>query len=278
VGNLQATLFITGMISTWYYSLMPDGFYIFGAIYINTFSSLLALGSGIGLIWSTWSDNKSWKNSHKILSNGTFALFGALLGGRVGYILVNWGYFQVNLNEIIQIWLGGINWIGALVGALITIFIISQVSGVRFGDFSDELLPLFTCIVISVWFANWLTGHAYGVEVDAWWGVPAKNEWGDFAMRWPVQLVGAISALLIHWLAGYSKHRLNIKFPGIPSCVEVIGFGLTVSILSNFRAESFNHWRGFDPDILGTITVVCLTAIFTLMPPIRITQKRKKTI
>ena len=266
------------MKSTWYHSLMPDGFSLFGAIYINSFSIFLALGSGIGLIWSTWSDNKSWKRSNSIFRNGTFALFGVLLGGRIGYILMNWAYFQDNLNDIVQIWLGGINWVGAVAGALITIFIISQVSGVRFGDFSDELLPLFTCIVTSVWLACWLTGYAYGSEVDAWWGVPAKNEWGDFAVRWPVQLVGSISALLIHWLAGFSKHRLNIKYPGIPTCVEVIGFGLTLSILSNFRAEFFNQWKGIDLDILAIISVVFFTVIFTVMPPKLITQNRIKTI
>jgi len=269
---VRETLIINGMISTWYHSHMPDGFSLFGTIHINTFSLFLALGSGIGLFWSTWSETFSWERSHIILRNGSIALLGALLGGRIGYLLSNWAYFQDNLKEMAQIWLGGINWVGALVGALIAIFIISQVDGVRFGGISDELLPLFTCIIISVWLASWLTGYAYGKEVDAWWGVPAQNEWGDFAVRWPIQLAGSFSALLIHGLAESSKEGLNIKYPGIATCIEVIGFGVTLFVLSNFRAVTFNQWRGFDLDILAVISIVCLTVIFTIFPPKLITK------
>jgi len=162
---------------------------------------------------------------------------GTLIGGRAGYVLLNWAYYERHHWEVFQVWLGGFSWIGALFGAFISISITAQIQKTSLGNLMDHLLPLFSSITISTWLACWLTGHAYGIEINRWWGVPAINESGLLAQRWPIQLIGALAALGFHWLAEYFQKRRRITRPGLASCLVLSGFSLTIFILSPFRGD-----------------------------------------
>ena len=156
---------------------------------------MIGIGIGVGLLWAVWPVSVFPDIARARVEAGSIALGGAVVSGRVGYVLVNWVYFQKNIAETIQIWSGGLSWIGSIAGALLAILIMSRVQRTSFGNLVDGLRPLLTSTVASVWLASWMTGYAYGLEVDAWWGIPASNEWGFVSHRWPIQLAGSFSAL-----------------------------------------------------------------------------------
>ncbi len=52
-----------------------------------------------------------------------YLIFGIILGGRIGYILIyNFSYYINNLQEILMIWKGGMSFHGAVLGIVVATY------------------------------------------------------------------------------------------------------------------------------------------------------------
>ena len=237
------------------------------------FSLILVVGIGLGLFFSLGFplSNKPIPITQK-LDAAALALFGALVGGRAAFVLINWQYYQFHLGEISGFWLGGISWIGALVGALLVIFIWSRVQKPSFTDTTDMLLPLFCSTTISVWFGSWFTGSAYGREVNAWWGIPAVDEWGTLTDRWPVPIIGILSTLAFHIMSSRLSTHRKVAFPGVATCLVLSGFSLTMLLLSIVRDDPVAAVASVRLDIwasIGFLVFSSLLASYSFLTRIR---------
>jgi hypothetical protein len=163
-----------------------------------TFSLILGLGATLGLAWSL--RNLPEARALRNLDAGLWALFGGLLGGRLVHVAAGWSYYGGHPLEIPQVWLGGVSGPGSAAGFWCALFLYAACYGLPTGMLSDELLPLGLAVGVSAWLACWLDGTAYGVTVASWGGIPARDEWGQWMLRWPVQLLGAGLTLLIFWI------------------------------------------------------------------------------
>jgi prolipoprotein diacylglyceryltransferase len=116
---------------------------------------------------------------------GLFVLAMSLVGARIFYILENNAYYAANLIESPQIWLGGLSWPGALIGAWLAMLFVSRTQRIpgEWGNISmarlgDRLYPLLPSLGVSVWLGCWQAGIAYGqpLPAGAWWGNPGMDE------------------------------------------------------------------------------------------------------
>jgi phosphatidylglycerol:prolipoprotein diacylglycerol transferase len=235
-----------------------------GNLQTFTFSLVLGLGVGVGISWSVLPLMSLPDVARGRLNNASITLLGALIGGRAGYILLNWAYYQRHLWEAFQIWLGGFTWISALAGAFIFILIATQIQKTSLGYVLDGLLPLFSSIAISTWLACWLTGYAYGIEINRWWGIPAMDESGLIAQRWPIQLLSALSALGFHWLAEYCQTHRWISHPGLASSLVLAGFSLTIFCLTPFRGDTIPMLKGIRLDIWASAGFFALSLLMAI--------------
>ncbi len=240
------------------------------------FSLILATGIGVGLLWSLgFFSTKKTKPDRKQLDTAAMTLTGAFVGGRVIYALINWHYYKDHLVEIATFWLGGISWFGALTGALLTTFIVTRFHKSNFAKMTDGFLPLFFCLVVSSWLSSWIYGCAYGVEVNTWWSVPAVDEWGLIAQRWPVALIGIFSALAFHVLTEYLQTYEKTKIPGLATCVELSGFSLTILLLTHFREDPMLKIAGIALD--AWVSIGLLIGIGILATQWSLTQISRKS-
>jgi phosphatidylglycerol:prolipoprotein diacylglycerol transferase len=226
---------------------------------IYTFSLLIGFGAAIGLVWVVWRSPR--RRAGDFVDAGFAVLFGALLGGRIGYVAVNWSYFQSHGVEIPQVWLGGFSGPGALVGALLALLFVAGLKRMSLGLLADALLPLLASLTVATWLACWLDGCVYGAPVDSWWGVPGKDEWGIISPRLPVQLIGALLTLGVFWLL--DRFRSRFKVPGQVAslglsflCVQMLG-------LSFLRADPVPYWNGLRLDTWAwlALTVIALIVV-----------------
>lgn len=250
------------MKGAWYDSGVDTAVIIFGRMPLITFSIMIGVGVGVGLLWSVWPAASHPGMARLRLDAGSLSLAGALVGGRSGIILLNWHYYQENIGEIPQVWLGGFAWSGALIGALIGAAGAAQIYRSPVGEVADGLLPLFTSVTVSAWLASWMTGHAYGAAVDSWWGVPALDEWGEITLRWPTQLAGAFSVLGVHWSVEQLRARRKISTPGLGASLELAGLGITLLALSPFRADPGMRWNALRMDQWFSFGVLFLSILF----------------
>lgn len=159
---------------------------------MNGFAITVGLGAALGLYRVGRQQSGQW------LDDALLALTGSLIGARLGYVLVNLPYFSQNPLEIPQVWLGGLQSGGAVVGWLAALALMAWSRKISLARMADWLYPLIPPLVIAIWMGCWLEGVGYGQTLPpgTLWGVPSVDESGALALRVPVQLMAALSLLI----------------------------------------------------------------------------------
>jgi prolipoprotein diacylglyceryltransferase len=229
--------------STWYHSSVDTTLEMFGTLPVYAFSLWIGFGVGTGLLWTVLPVSARPNKAVQHFNASLICLLGALLGGRGGTVLLNWSYYQTAPIEIPQVWLGGLSWEGALAGGLIALPLAARYLRTSPTQLADALLPLLACVTTSAWLASWMTGYAYGPETDAWWGLPVRDEWGELARRWPIQLAAAVTTLGIHALIQRLRTKRSLQEPGLAASLELGGIAAIILIVSSFQASVLPIWR-----------------------------------
>jgi phosphatidylglycerol:prolipoprotein diacylglycerol transferase len=222
-------------------------FHLPGGVPVDAFALLLGFGASLGLVWALNGDRQ--KQEILTLDGGLWVLVGALVGARIAYVAVNWGYFQGHLQEIYQLHLGGLAWAGAMVGGMAFLALYASLRRTSLVALADALTPLATALAAAAWLGCWLAGSAYGVKASAWWALPAMDEWGDVARRFPLQLLGAGIILIVQWMIDVFGSYL--KSPGVTAGVWSVVFFVEMLVFSVLRADPAPTWQGFRLETLA---------------------------
>jgi phosphatidylglycerol:prolipoprotein diacylglycerol transferase len=226
---------------------------------------LIGLGAVLGLAWVAWQAPE--KLSLRRIDQGLWLLLGALLGGRLVHVAMAWPYYAGGLLEIPQVWRGGFSGVGALAGALLALTLLAFITRQPLGELADVYLPLAAALSVSAWLACWLDGCAYGGETAAWWGLPARDEWGELKRRLPLQLLAASLTLGLFWLVDRSRTRLQRA--GQPACLALLGLGLLNLGISLLRVDPSPIWAGWRPETWAGLSFGLLAIaafLLTLLP------------
>lgn len=224
---------------------------------MTIFSVLLALAAVLGLTWIMADSPVRLRNTW--LTASVLVLLAALMGGRAAYVAPNWEYFRNHLIEIPQVWLGGLSWPGALAGAVMGTLIAAWLLNIPVDVLADRLLPLLASLSVAVWLGCWVTGWAYGPESG--WGLPAKDEWGVWKNRLPLQLIGAILTVAFLW----SIERFRQRHKNLPSGLAAsVGFGLLCLILlaaSVLRVDPYPVYSGLRLETWAAIALLIISLL-----------------
>ncbi len=111
----------------------------------------------------------------------------AIIFARLYYVAFRWDYYGRHLNEIYQIWQGGLAIHGGLIGGALALFLFSR--GMNLFTFVTPWKGLFRGVKISFWkfadviapaiilgqalgrFGNFMNGDAFGTPTDLPWGI-----------------------------------------------------------------------------------------------------------
>ncbi len=199
---------------------------------------------------------------------GLLVLFGSLVGARAVFVAVDWGHFQANPFEIIAVWSGGLTWAGALAGGLLALPFAARAENFTTGQLADGLLPLALPLTIAVWLGAWQSGSAYGpLAAGQFWAIPARDEWGVLAARFPLQLIGALATLAL--FAGLDALRAKFKAPGQLASVALLGLSLILLAASFLRADPAPTWRGLRLETWACLAFGLFAVLAWLSPLLR---------
>lgn len=108
------------------------------------------------------------------------ALFGVILGGRLGYMLFyDWAAFSANPLVIFKFWDGGMSSHGGMLGVVIFTFVYSRMKHVSWLNIGDNLV---VTAPIGLFFgrcANFINGELFGRVASAPWAVQFPKELYD---------------------------------------------------------------------------------------------------
>lgn len=100
------------------------------------------------------------------------ALFGVMLGGRLGYMfLYNWEEFSQRPWIFFQVLKGGMASHGGFLGLILFTWIYARFTKLSFAGLGDNLVVISTVGVFLVRLANFVNGELYGRVTQSSWGI-----------------------------------------------------------------------------------------------------------
>ncbi len=218
---------------------------------------MVGVATTLGLVLITWRVQP--KERLRYLDAAVLSLLGALLGSRMVFVGVSWGYYHAHLAEIYQVWKGGFSGIGALLGGILAVVIVANLWKIPLASLADALLPLTGILATAAWMGCWLDSCSYGTPSNAWWSLPGRDEWGVMANRVPVQLIGAVLSLLVVAAMDWFGRRLPAQ--GSSAAIGLFSLSAIIFALSYMRADPTPIWHGLRLEAWGALGLMVFSLI-----------------
>ncbi len=228
-----------------------------GNFYIPTYGFFVALGVIVG-IWLTVKlaekEGFEKKQLDQIWNLAVYSILGGLLGSKLLLIIVDFGYYMRNPEELVYVLRSGGVFYGGLIGGLIT--------GIYF--FKKYELPVWKIgdiaaphIALGQFFGRlgcFSAGCCYGKECACGWGVTFHSEFAHNVVGtplgiplYPTQLMHAFSDLAIFLVLRFYFYKKK-KFDGQILWLYVLFYAVARFIVEFFRGDKV---RGF---VFGTLS------------------------
>lgn len=162
-----------------------------------------------------------------------YAVFGVILGGRIGYLLF-YGHQALadDSSYWYKIWLGGMSFHGGLVGVVVALAVLAYQRKRALGDVFDFTAPLPTLGIAAGRFGNFINGELWGKPTTLPWGFAVRGADGTVRVLHPSQLYeGALEGLLLFAIIWWFTSRPRPRWA--PTGLFLLGYG-TVRILIEF--------------------------------------------
>lgn len=137
-----------------------------GPLTIYWYGVIIGAGVLLALYIATKESTKRGLPKDTFIDLVLFAVPIAIICARVYYVAFEWDYYSQHLNEIPQIWNGGIAIHGGLIGAILTGIVFSRVKKISFWKLADIAAPsIILGQAIGRW-GNFMNQEAHGGEVS----------------------------------------------------------------------------------------------------------------
>ena len=152
-------------------------FNVFG-FEIAFYGCTMATGIIVGYLMAAREAKRTGQNPDDYLDMLLYAVFFAIIGARLYYVIFKWDYYGKNLLQIFNLRQGGLAIYGGIIGAFTTVYFFAKKRKLSFAQMLDTACPgLAAGQVIGRW-GNFFNREAFGGYTD-----------GLFAMQLPVSAV-----------------------------------------------------------------------------------------
>lgn len=150
----------------------------FGPIDTQTYTFLLGVSITMSMVVVTAAYRRHYVTSLGAVVDVLLAMFiGGLIVGRGFHVAMNRVYFEAHTDEITRIGAGGLDWHGAVIGALVVGYGMARLRRVRWSVLLNPLALMLPVIGFAAWWGCGANHCAYGAEVDNLSNYPSFLVW-----------------------------------------------------------------------------------------------------
>lgn len=198
-------------------SLGPLKIHWYGLMYLFGFGGAWWLG-----VIRSKRENSGW-NTEQVSDLIFYAAMGAILGGRIGYILFyNFSHYLAKPWEIFYLWTGGMSFHGGLLGVIFAMWLFKRRTGHGLLAIMDFAAPLAPIGLFFGRFGNFINQELWGKVTDVPWGMVFRT--GGPLPRHPSMLYEMLTEGLILFLILFF-YTLKPRPVGAAAGYGFLGYG-----------------------------------------------------
>lgn len=162
-----------------------------------------------------------------------FLFLGAVIGGRIGYVLFyNLDLFLNSPLSIISpydfrsgVWTGisGMSYHGGLIGAIVALFLFTRRKKIHFWEMADFIVLFVPVATFFGRLGNFFNGELYGRMTEKSWGMIFPDALPVGVLRHPSSLYEAFFEGIVLFCV-LLFFRKKMSFPGALSCLYIAGY------------------------------------------------------
>lgn len=217
--QIDPVLVSLGPFNLYWFTLGPLQIHWYGLMY------LLAFGLAWGLGAYRARRPGAVLTSQQVADLVFYGALGAVLGGRLGYILLyNFPVYMENPLAILKVWEGGMAFHGGLLGVLVAMAWYGRSQGKTFFTVADFGAPLVPLGLGLGRIGNFINGELWGKPTDVSWAMVFPHDVAELP-RHPSQLYqmfleGIVLFALLWWFSRKPRPRMAV------SGLFLIGYGV----------------------------------------------------
>lgn len=231
-----------------------------GAWWIAPYRLKVVAGSLVALVWLWWRAPNYGLVRRRIVI-GVWALtLGALLCGRLGYVLVHRPYFTQHPGMLVRVdKIGGFQGLGIWIGALAVCTVWATLQHCAFSRLLGWLAPAGLCLTAAAWWGCADVGCAWGREVltpptwARWLVAEGPDIYRAVAPRY------AVPALAMGWAIVTALLALTPTFEGARALALYLAGAAALTLL---RADPMPHALGVRADTMVTSALALALALW----------------
>ncbi len=201
---------------------------------------MLGIGYLLGFIWIYLRLKNKPKIKDHLLPLFICILLGFIIGGRLGYVLVNFAYYLKSPLSVFYIWDGGLAFYGGFILVLASVYSYVRVYKLDFVMILDQFLPALA-LALSIkrigCFLNWC---CYGIQSNLPWAVKVGND----VPRHPTQIYSSIFDFSLFLLLWYLVNKKNPR-KGLVAGLFFLLYGAFRFLIDFIRAYDSVNYFGF---------------------------------
>jgi len=191
-----------------------------GPLAVHSYGVMMLGAFVAALTWMYVDRDRYGLKRSQVLQVGLLGFAGGIAGGRLGYVLLNWGEYSGDLAGALDLWRGGMSWHGGLGGSLLVLAVATRVMGVSFPRVFDLSAPGVAVGYAVARIGCFLNGCCFGHECTLPWAVTfpqSATETTPAFPSHPTQLYSVIGTLgftlpVLLWLTPWLRKPFDRFF------------------------------------------------------------------
>lgn len=220
-----------------------------GPLTLYTYGLMIAIGILVAVMITRLEARRKSMNPDKIADLAFYLVIAGVIGARLFYVATNPTIFMDDPLEILRIWNGGLVFYGAFLTALITCLIYLKKNRMAIWKTTDIFAPAVAIAHVFGRLGCFFAGCCYGKICELPWAVtfihPSTLARPIGIGLHPTQLYDAANNLVIFSFLWALRRRM--KFDGQLFWIYILLYGITRSIIENFRGDfrGARLWEAF---------------------------------
>lgn len=227
-----------------YFPMFGENFSVNPAPYFEVFGHrihwygvIIAIGFALAVAYALYRKKDFGLTEDNIIDMLIFAVPLSLIGARLYYVIFNFSSYKDNLANVIKIWEGGMAIYGAIIFAVITVYIFAKVKKIPVGALFDiGSLGLFIGQAVGRW-GNFMNREAHGGITDIFCRMGITMADGTVTYVHPTflyeSLWNVLGFVLLHFWS--KKHR---KYDGQIFLMYIGWYGIGRFFIEGLRTDS----------------------------------------